>query len=156
MDYNEDMNERRYSLVVTAGYYDRRFRVRLFPQNKDEVNNFMLHEVQGPFKEADWIHPDLKVKGISTFINSDDYCLHLDPNVKVKDEKGNDVQIMGNILLLYTQNGKPEGLTVEEVNDIVTSHYPDLNTVDACLCYDELNGKISADKQLVNIVKDRI
>ena len=150
------MNERRYSLVITAGYDNRRWRVRLFPQNKEERHNFMLHEVQGPIKEASWIHPGFKAKGISTYINADDFCLNLEPNIVAKNEKGNDVSIAGNVLLLSNKNGKPEGLTAEEINDIVSSYYPELNRIDACLCYNELAGKLDSGKQLKNIEKDRL
>ena len=155
-NYNEDMNERRYSLVIVAGYDNRRWRVRLFPQSKEEQHNFMLHEVQGPLKEADWIHPGLKAKGISTYINADDFCLNLEPNIIVKNEKGKDVAIAGNILLLSNKSGKPEGLTTEEINNIVLSYYPELNKIDACLCYNELAGKLDSKKQLNNIEKDRL
>ena len=150
------MNERRYSLVIIAGYNDRRWRVRLFPKNKEKQHNFMLHEVQGPIKEANWIHPELKAKSIFTYINADDFCLNLEPNVVVKNEKGNNVSIAGNILLLSNKNGKPEGLTIEEINAIVSSYYLELNTIDACLCYGELVGKISSNKQINNIEKDRV
>ena len=112
--------------------------------------------MQGPLKEASWVHPELKAKGISTYINADDFCLNLDPNIVAKNEKGKDVAIAGNILLLSNKNGKPEGLTIEEINSIVSSCYPELNRIDACLCYNELAGKLDSGKQLKNIEKDRL
>jgi hypothetical protein len=59
-------------------------------------------------------------------------------------------------LLLSNKNGKPEGLTIEEINSIVSSCYPELNRIDACLCYNELAGKLDSGKQLKNIEKDRL
>ena len=57
---------------------------------------------------------------------------------------------------IRNKNGKPEGLTIEEINSIVSSCYPELNRIDACLCYNELAGKLDSGKQLKNIEKDRL
>ena len=59
-------------------------------------------------------------------------------------------------MLLSNKNGKPEGLTAEEINDIISSYYPELNRIDACLYYNELAGKLDSGKQLKNIEKDRL
>lgn len=150
------MNENRYSLVLTAGYTKRCWRIRIFPEEKEDIDTFMRHEVMGPFTDADWIFPDLKEKDIAVFINADDYCLNLDPNFITKDKDGNDVLINGNILFLHEEHSSYSPLSIEEINQIIKDHQSSVDEVHACLCYEDLTGKILPDKKLIPITKDRV
>ncbi|MCR4633977.1 MAG: hypothetical protein K5648_07630 [Erysipelotrichaceae bacterium] len=150
------MDEKRYSLVLTAGYTERYWRIRIFPQEKENIDNFMRHEVMGPYGSADWIFPGLKEKGIAVFINTDDYCLNLDPNFIAKDTEGKDVLINGNILFLHREGDAYSALNIEEINGILRDHQASVEEVHACLCYEEVKGKILPDKKLIEIVKDRV
>ena len=150
------MDEKRYSLVLAAGYTERYWRIRIFPQEKENIDNFMRHEVMGPYESADWVFPDLKEKGIAVFINADDYCLNLDPNFIAKDKEGKDVLINGNILFLHREGSAYTALDTEEINAILRDHQASVTEVRACLCYEEVNGKILPEKELIGIVKDRV
>ena len=150
------MIENNYSLVYVADYEKSYWRVRRFPlKGKEDVKSFMKEEVRGPFGKSSWIHPELEVENIDTYTNSDWYCLNLVPSVKAV-KNGKETQITGNILFLRNRGSNPEGLTVDDINRIVSSYYPEIKEIHANLCYKDLEGKTPENKQLIEIKKDYI
>jgi len=148
------MAERRYSLVAVSGYGTQHWRIRIYPEDKKDVRAFVREEVRGEYKLSSWINPELAQKGYGIFSNSDFYCLNLMPSIAAKDKTGKDIFVEGNVLFLRYAEKKVNGLTIDDLNTIISGYYPELKQIRANMCYEDLDGKLPGNKDLIKVDKD--
>ena len=150
------MIETKYSLTYVASYDDDHcWQIREFSYDHYEQIKQMKRCVQGLFNSADWVNPELSQKGYSIFTNSDYCCLNLRPAF-MTERNGKQILVEGNVLFLKNNNGKPAGLSVEDLTAIINSYYPELKNVELICCPKTLKEELALNKNIIETDKDRI
>ena len=147
------MENSMYSLVIEAGYEKLCWRIKKYPQGKEEIKTFTRQEVRGLVERANWINPELEAKGYGMFVNADQGILNLAPSLMAK-RKGQDVQVNGNVLFLKSRESMVAGLTLDDVKRIMAA-YPDISDVYAVMC-EEVAGQLPQGLNIIPVNKDRI